>query len=106
MSAIGVISETQFGGEDILFADTRAVLEAETANLQVTTEICRHLAVWLNAEPIVADEFTPGHPMVDAKAQEIVRISRAEALVSSSDLRRFKEALQAASPALEEGGCR
>ncbi len=102
-SAIHVISETHLGGEDILFADTRAALEVESANLRVTADMCGHLAAWLNGEPIAVDGFTSGHPMVDAKVNEIVHISRAEALASCSDLRKFKEALQEAFPELVEG---
>lgn len=44
----------------------------------------------------------PEHPMVDANAKEIVRISRAEELVSCSDFRRFKDALLQAFPELTE----
>ncbi len=102
-SAIHAISETHLGGEDILFADTRAALEVESANLRVTADMCGHLAAWLNGEPIAVDGFTSGHPMVDAKVNEIVHISRAEALASCSDLRKFKEALQEAFPELVEG---
>jgi hypothetical protein len=43
-------------------------------------------------------ELAPGSPIVDAKANQIVLISRAEALVFSSDLRKFKDALQQAFP--------
>lgn len=39
-SAIDVISKTHFGGEDILFADTCAILDAEPANLRVTADVC------------------------------------------------------------------
>ena len=102
-SAIGVISDAYFGGEDILFADTRATSDAEMSKLSVTAEVCDTLADWLNLEPIKAYGLIPGHPMVDAKAKQIVKISRAEALVSCRDLRKFKDALQRAFP---EGGGR
>lgn len=101
-SAIGVISETYLDGEDILFADTRATLDAEVSALRVTAEICDALAEWLGLEPINVYGLTPGHPMVDAKANQIVQISRAEALVSSSDLRKFKDALHKAWPGIAE----
>ena len=38
-SAIEVISETYLGGEDILFADARATLDAEVSNLRTTAEV-------------------------------------------------------------------
>ncbi len=38
-SAIDVISETYLGGEDILFPDTRAVLNAEVSNLRTTADV-------------------------------------------------------------------
>ncbi len=41
--------------------------------------------------------------MVDSKVNEILQMSRAEALIGSSDLQKFKEALQGAFPALAEG---
>ncbi len=53
-SAIDVISETHLGGEDIQFADTRAILDAEISDLRVTADIHGPLADWLNLEPNAA----------------------------------------------------
>jgi hypothetical protein len=97
-SAIDVISETYLGGEDILFPDTRAMLNAEVSNLRTTADVYDPLTDWLDIEPLKFREPAPGSPMVDAKANQIVLISRADALVFSSDLRKFKDALQQAFP--------
>lgn len=103
-AAIEVLSKTYLGGEDILFADTRAALDAEMSGLRVTSQIYETLAEWLDLEPIMVGSFDPGHPMVDAKVNQIVHVSRAEALVCSSDRRKFIDALQRAFPVLVEGG--
>jgi len=102
--AIDVISESCLGGEDILFTDTRGILDAEMSGLRATAEICGPLAEWLDLEPIAAEGLTPGHPMVAAKANQIVNISRAKALCGSGDLRKFNDAFQRAFPNLIEGG--
>ena len=91
--AIDVISKTYIGGEDILFSDMRASLDAELFNLRTTADIFDPLTHWLQVEPLTTRELTPGHPKVDAKANQIVHISRAEALLACSDLRKFKDAL-------------
>jgi hypothetical protein len=103
-AAIEVLSKTYLGGEDILFPDSRAILDAETSNLRVTAEIYELLAKWLDLEPIAIEAFTLDHLMVDAKANQILYISRAEALACSSDRRKFLDALQRAFPELVEGG--
>jgi hypothetical protein len=97
-SAIDVISETYLGGEDILFPDTRAMLNAEVSNLRTTAYVYDPITDWLEIEPLVLKEVAPGSPIVHAKANQIVLISRADALVFSSDLRKFKDALQRAFP--------
>jgi hypothetical protein len=97
-SAIDVISETYLGGEDMLFPDTRAMLNAEVSNLRTTADVYDPLTDWLDIEPLKFKEPAPGSPIVDAKANQIVLISRADALVFSSDLRKFKDALQQAFP--------
>jgi hypothetical protein len=102
-SAIDVISETYLGGEDILFPDTRAMLNAEASNLRTTEYVYDPLTDWLDIEPLKFKEPAPGSPIVDAKAKQIVYISRAEALVCCSDLRKFKDALHKAWPELGEG---
>ena len=101
-SAIDVISETYLGGEDILFPDMRAILDAEVSNLRTTADVYDPLTGWLDIEPLKSKELDPGSPIVDAKANQIVLISRAEALVSCSDLRKFKDALQRAFPEFSE----
>lgn len=102
-SAIDVISETYLGGEDILFHDIRATLDAEISNLRTTADVYDPLTDWLDIEPMKPRELAPGSPIFDAKANQIAQISRAEALVGSSDLRKFKDALQRAFPELVEG---
>ena len=103
-SAIDVISETYLGGEDILFPDTRAMLNTEVSNLRTTADIYDPLTDWLDIEPLTLKELAPGSPIVHAKADQIVLLSRAEALVGCSDLRKFKDALQRAFPELVDGG--
>jgi hypothetical protein len=76
-SAIEVISKTHVGGEDILFSDMRATLDAEVSNLRTTADIFDPLTHWLQTEPLTMRELTAGHPKVDAKASQIVNISRA-----------------------------
>jgi hypothetical protein len=93
-----VISETYLGGEDILFPDTRAMLNAEVSNLRTTADVYDPLTDWLDIEPLKLKEPAVGSPIVDAKANQIVLISRAEALITCSDLRKFKDALQRAFP--------
>ncbi len=102
-SAIDVISETHLSGEDILFADTRTILDAEVSNLLVTADAFDPITDWLHIERLKSKEFDSGSPIVRAKVDKLVYISRAEALIGSSDLRKFKEALQAAFPELTEG---
>lgn len=101
-SAIEVISETYLGSEDILFPDTRAMLNAEVSNLRTTAGLYDPLTDWLEIEPLILKEVAPGSPIVHAKANQIVLISRAEALVCCSDLRKFKDALQRAFPEFSE----
>jgi hypothetical protein len=96
--AIDVISETYLGGEDILFSDTRASLDTEVSNLRMTADVYDPLTDWLDIEPLIFKEPAPDSPTVDAKAKQIVLISRAEALVTCSDVRKFKDALQRAFP--------
>jgi hypothetical protein len=102
-AAIDEISAAYLGGEDILFADARATIESETSKLCRTAEIYGSLAKWLNLEPIAVECFTAGHPMVDAKVNELVHLSRAEALIFCSDRLKFRDALRRACPKLMEG---
>jgi hypothetical protein len=101
-SAIDAISETYLGCEDILFPDTRATFDAEVSNLRMTADVYDPLTDWLDIEPLKLKELAPGSPIVDAKANQIVLISRADALVTCSDLRKFKDALHKAWPELGE----
>lgn len=101
-SAIDVISGTYLGGEDILFPDTRATFDAEVSNLRTTADVYDPLTDSLDIEPLKLRDPAPGSPNVDAKAKQIVLISRAEALVTCSDLRKFKDALHKAWPELPE----
>src|ERR1035437_5014463 len=93
-AAIDEISETYLGGEDILFADSRGTIDAETSRLRKTAEIYGSLAEWLNLEPITVECFTPGHPMVDAKANQLIHLSRAQALICRGDRRKSIDALR------------
>ena len=102
-SAVDDISEAYLDGEDILFTDTRAILDAEISNLRKTADVFEPLAAWLNLEPITAEGFTTDHPKVVAKVVELTELSRAQALVQSSDRRQFIEALHRAVPELVAG---
>jgi hypothetical protein len=102
-AAIDEISETYLGGEDILFADSRGTIDAETSTLRKTAEIYGSLAEWLNLEPITIECFTPGHPMVDTKADQLVHLSRAQALMCRDDRRKSIDALRRVCPKLVEG---
>lgn len=97
-SAIDVISETHLGGEDILFPDTRATFDAEVANLRTTADVYDPLTDWLETEPLKLKEQAPGSPIVQAKVDSTIHLSRAEALVGCSDLQKFKDALHRAFP--------
>jgi hypothetical protein len=74
------------------------MLNAEVSNLRTTAYVYDPITDWLEIEPLVLKEVAPGSPIVHAKANQIVLISRADALFFSSDLRKFKEALQRAFP--------
>jgi hypothetical protein len=97
-SAIEVISETHLGGEDILFPDMRAIFVAEVSDLRTTADVYNPLTDWLQIESLKSKELAPGSSIVHAQVDQIVNVSKAEALVRSSDLRKFKEALQCAFP--------
>jgi hypothetical protein len=88
--------------QTLLFPDTRAMLNAEVSNLRTTADVYDPLTDWLDIEPLKFKESAPGSPIVDAKANQSVHISRADALVFSSDLRKFKDALQRAFPEFSE----
>lgn len=97
-AAIDVISGIYLGGEDILFSDMRLSLDTEVSKLRTTADIYDPLTDWLDIEPLLFKEPAPDSPTVDAKAKQIVLISQAEALVTCSDVRKFKDALQRAFP--------
>jgi hypothetical protein len=97
-SAIDVISETYLGGEDILFSDIRATLDAEVSNLRTTADVFDPLADWLHIKPLTLNGLGPDSSIVHAKIDSVVHLSRAEALIGCSDLRKFKDALQRAFP--------
>lgn len=94
VAAADEISETYLGGEDILFADSRSTIDAETSTLRRTGEIYGPLAEWLNLEPITVECFAPGHPMVDAMVNQLVDLSRAYALICCDDRRKSIDALR------------
>ncbi len=102
-SPVQRLSETHLSGEDTLFLDTRATLDAEFSNLLVAADVFDPITDWPHIETLKLKELDPGSPIVRAKVNELVHISRAEALAYCSDLRRFKESLQGAFPALAEG---
>src|SRR5437667_10988891 len=52
------LSNMYLDGEDILFADSRAELDAEISKLRETAVICNALANWLDAEPVAVECFT------------------------------------------------
>lgn len=97
-SAIDVISETYLGDEDILFSDIRDILDGEVTNLRTTADVYAPLTYWLKIEPLTLKGLAPDSPIVHAKVDSIIQLSRAEALVGCSDLRKFKDALQRAFP--------
>ena len=97
-SAIDVISETYLGGEDILFSDTDAALDAEVSNLRMTACGFDPLTDWLHIRPLTLYGLVPDSSIVDAKVDSVVHLSRAKALIGCSDLRKFKDALQRAFP--------
>lgn len=97
-SAIDVISGTYLGGEDILFSDTRAMLDAEVSNLRDTADVFDPLTEWLNIRPLTLNGLVPDSSCVDAKVDSVVHQSRAQALIGCSDLRKFKDALEKAFP--------
>ena len=97
-AAVDEISETYLGGEDILFSDIRATLDAEVSCLNATAELFDPLTDWLHIEPLTLNRLTPCSPIVHARVDHVIHLSRAEALVSCSDLRKFKDALQRAFP--------
>jgi hypothetical protein len=74
------------------------MLDTEVSTLRTTADVYDPLTDWLEIEPLILKEVASGSPIVHAKANQIVHLSRAEALVSSSDLRKFKDALQRAFP--------
>jgi hypothetical protein len=74
------------------------MFNAEVSNLRTTAYVYDPLTDWLEIEPLILKEGAPGSPIVDAKANQIVLISRADASVFSSDLRKFKDALHRAFP--------
>jgi hypothetical protein len=97
-AAIVVISETYLRGEDILFSDTRATLDAEVCHLRTTADIFDPLTYWLKIEPLTLNKQASDSPIVQAKVDSVVNLARANALVGCSDLRKFKDALERAFP--------
>jgi len=97
-SAIDVISGTYLGGDDILFSDSRAALNAEVSNLRATADVFDPLTDWLHIEPLTLNELVPDSSIVHAKVDSVLHMARAEALIGCSDLRKFKDALQRAFP--------
>ncbi len=100
-AAIIEISKTYLDGEDVLFPDSRAALDAEISKLRETAVICNALANWLDAEPVAVECLTSGHQMVDAKVRYLVNIARAEALPRNLENHwAFIGALEQACPGL------
>jgi len=97
-SAIEEISATHLGGEDILFFDMRAIFDDELSNLRTTADVYDPLTDWLEIETLKLKELSQGSPVVHAKVDSIIHVSRAEALVGCSDIRKFKDALLRAFP--------
>lgn len=73
---------------------------AEISNLRTTADVYDPLMDWLEIEPLKLKELAPRSPIVHAKVDSIIHLSRAEALAGCSDLRKFKDALQRAFPEL------
>ena len=64
----------------------------------MTADVYDPLTDWLDIEPLRLKELAPGSPIVDAKVNQLVHLSRADALIGCSDFRRFKDTLQRAFP--------
>ena len=101
-AAIDELSEIYLGAnQDILFADSRAILDTELSNLRKTAETFEPLAGWFNVQPIAMERYTPGDPMVDAKVAKLADLSRVDTLMKCGDQRRFVDALHRAFPGLK-----
>lgn len=68
-AGIDEISAIYLEGEDILFADSRAAIDAATDTLCTTAHMCGAIAQWLNLEAVTfaAEAFSSQHPVVQAK---------------------------------------
>ncbi|MGE5734137.1 MAG: hypothetical protein ACM34E_03505 [Acidobacteriota bacterium] len=99
---IDELSEIYLGvGQDILFADSRTILEDEMSCLRTTAETFAPLAGWLNVQPIAMEGYMPGHPMVDAKVTKLADLSRADALIHCDDQRRFSSGVPSCIPSAD-----
>lgn len=97
-AAIGAISETYLGGEDILFSDIRNILNGEVSNLRTTADVFDPLTYWFQIERPTLRGFAPDPPLLQAKVDSIINFARANALIGCSDIRKFKDAFQRAFP--------
>lgn len=89
-----MISEPYLGGEDILFPDSRATLDAEVSNLCMTADVFDPLTDWLHIKPLTLNELVPDSSIVHARVDRVIHLARANALVCCSDLRKFKDSLE------------
>jgi len=102
LAAIEEISRTYLEGEDILFDDSRGAMDTATANLRETADMCSAIAQWLSLEAatFAVEAFSSQHPMVKAKVEQLVNVSRVEALPSTATRGQLIEALNCAWPDL------
>src|SRR5262249_18622038 len=82
-AAIDELSEIYFGGEDVLFDDSRAILDGLNSNLRKTVEIYAPMALWLDLEPVTIETLKLNYAVLDAKATALAEFSRAEVAIRS-----------------------
>lgn len=82
----------------MLFADTRADLNLQTADLRTTAKVFESLTTMLSMRAITAEGYISGHPKVTAKVAQLVNFSRADALACRGIHRQFIDALQQVWP--------
>jgi hypothetical protein len=100
-AAVDELSEIYLGDDqDILFADSRAILDTELSNLRGTAVTFAPMAEWFNVQPIAMEAYMSGHLMVDAKVAKLAGVSRVNALMRCGDQQRFFDALHRTFPGL------
>ena len=99
--AVDELSEIYLGDDqDILFADSRAILDTELSNLRETAVTFAPMAEWFNVQSIAMEAYMSGDHMVDSKVAKLADVSRVNALMRYGDQQRFFDALHRAFPGL------